>query len=537
MNIINPTQKKKKSFRCRERFLGVILVAALIAAPGFSFAKDKDDEVTRMEFIQLMAKNQSQSKLLPANASSLSSEKLYEQVARNLKKSGSNVLAGKNPDKPLSQQEFVRLTYAFADQPAGKSLFEQKQYLKEAEIISSADVGLTTGLQGRAVQYRGEEDAYSPSEIAAPVFMQDRVETDLDSMVTFTFDDGSSMSLGEDAVVNITEHIYDPERDFRKTIVNVALGAVRFKVTKGKAEGSMFQVITPVATAGVRGTEFVTIVNPGGKTRFVGLEGKVETFARLANGKEGKHEFVVAGTLHDISDKGASLGLQKADAATMDKAFNKTNPNKKMKNLPNVTMAKAMVAVQGDLKLGKALGKSKGKAKGKAKGHAKVQTKGKKGKSGKKKIAGKGNKGNKSASMKAAKGAAKNAAKGAAKDAAKKAVKGAAKDSAKSAAKKAAKSAALQTAKKSIKESTKQVVQVTAGLTGGNPNPVGNPNFVPPGHGGTPPGQGGGGPPGGGPPGGGPPGGGPPGGGPPGGGPPGGGPPCGIPPCGGPPGP
>ncbi|QPJ62317.1 MAG: FecR domain-containing protein [Candidatus Nitronauta litoralis] len=489
--LINTSNKKIG--RLSRKILSAILIASFLAAPGFSFARE-EDEVTRMEFIKLMVKNQKQSSVIPSNASALSDEDLYGQIAHNLKEKGFNVLASKNPDQPLSQQEFVRITYAFSDQPAGKSIFEQKQYLKEAEIISTADVGLTTGLQGRAVQFRGEEESYNQSEIAAPVFMQDRVETDLNSMITFTFDDGSTMSLGEDAVVNITEHVYDPERDFRKTIVNVALGAVRFKVTKGKAEGSMFRVITPVAVAGVRGTEFVTIVEPGGKTRIVGLEGKVETFPRLPNGKEGKHEFVIAGTMHEVSKDGSSIGLQQADAALMNRVFQKTNPNKKMKNRPKMTMAKIMKAAKADFRNRKAFGKSinKGnnKAKvnngiGKAKGLQKKLAKGLnvKGKSLENKLAklknieskilANGIIGNemvgdlaknaaKIVAKSAAQSAAKNAAKGVAKLAAKSAAKMAAKDAAKMAAKSAAKVAAQTVAKNAAKNAAQSAAKEAA---------------------------------------------------------------------------
>ncbi len=471
MSWLNTTIPNQKVGHLSRKVLSALLIASFLAVPGSSFANEEDD-VTRMEFVKLMVKNQNQSSVIPSNASSLSDDDLYVQVANNLKEKGFNVLTSKNPDKPLSQQEFVRITYAFSDQPAGKSIFEQKQYLKEAEIISTADVGLTTGLQGRAVQYRGEQEAYNQSEMAAPVFMQDRVETDLNSMITFTFDDGSTMSLGEDAVVNITEHVYDPERDFRKTIVNVALGAVRFKVTKGKAEGSMFQVITPVATAGVRGTEFVTIVEPGGKTKIVGLEGKVETFPRFPNGKEGKHEFVVAGTMHEISKDGSSIGLQQADAALMDRVFQKTNPNKKMKRGPKMTMAKIMKAAKADFKHGKAFGKSHNKGNNKVKANNGIgkglQKKLAKGNNGKgkgleKKLAKlqKGKNGDKMAG-KLAKNAAKGAAKTVAKDAAKNAGKAAAKEAAQTVAKNSAKNAAQSAAKESAKQVAKNTAKASA---------------------------------------------------------------------------
>jgi len=84
-------------------------------------------------------------------------------------------------------------------------------------------------------------------------------------------------------------------------VVNVALGTVRFVVTKGKAKGSSFKVVTPTAVAGVRGTEFIVTVGKNGETSFIGISGSIETAPLLANGKLGTKSIVAKGQVQDIS--------------------------------------------------------------------------------------------------------------------------------------------------------------------------------------------------------------------------------------------
>ena len=169
-------------------------------------------------------------------------------------------------------------------------------------MLKTADVGLTTGLDGKLYQtHKGEKNART-AELASPVFMNDRLETDYSSKAIFTFDDKSTLTMSEDATVNISKHIYDPDLDLRQTVLKATQGAVRFAVTKGKAKGSMFKVETPTATAGVRGTEFVVLLDEKGKTTFVTLEGQIETKSNLP-GNADKSFLVSAGQYQEFLRK------------------------------------------------------------------------------------------------------------------------------------------------------------------------------------------------------------------------------------------
>jgi len=256
----------------------LIMVLSLILSQGISFASlqnepQNEDAITRGAFIHMLAQNQPENSYLPGNHTSLSEQALFSKVAQSLKAQGIDVLENKSASDLLTQQEFVRITYAFAGGPKEKSLFEQKLFLKNASIISSTDIGLTTGVDGKVYQtHKGQSEKFQ-AELAGPVFMDDQFETDDTSKALFTFDDRSTLTMSEDTVININKHVFNPDKNVRETLINASLGWVRFKVTKKLANGSTFKVVTPTATAGVRGTEFVVKVEPGGKTTFLVLEG------------------------------------------------------------------------------------------------------------------------------------------------------------------------------------------------------------------------------------------------------------------------
>jgi FecR protein len=293
------TIKNKPEFftKFAPRVTALILALSLILAQGIASASASlltKDAITRGEFILMLAQNQPESPLLPPNHAGLSKLALFTQVANSLKTQGINVLENKSASDLLSQQEFVRITYAFAGGPKEKSLIEQKLFLKSAGIIASTDIGLTTGIDGKVYQTHKDQSEKFQAELAGPIFMDDQFETEYTSKALFTFDDQSTLTMSEDTVININKHIFNPDKNIRETIINASLGWVRFKVTKKLANGSSFKVVTPTAIAGVRGTEFVVKVEPGGKTTFLVLEGQIETRPILPNGKEGKVAFISA---------------------------------------------------------------------------------------------------------------------------------------------------------------------------------------------------------------------------------------------------
>lgn len=256
----------------------IILVMGMIfMTPSVSWAQEGG--ITRIEFIDMFSSAQPNNRLLPLDHEKLSREELYSFVVKRMTAQGYKVLEGKDPQGALTSQEFIRTLYAFVGGPQGKSLFEQKIFLKQRGVIKSADVGLISGMKGVVFQQHEREPEKEKAQLADPLFMKDQVETDLDAKANFTFDDGSTLMLGEDAFVTITKHIYNPETDFRETVVKVSLGTVRFVVSKIKGKNSSFKIETPSATAGVLGTEFGVSVAPAGGSNWLGISGTFEVVA------------------------------------------------------------------------------------------------------------------------------------------------------------------------------------------------------------------------------------------------------------------
>ncbi len=319
------------------------ILQAVFIPPAISREKAR---ITRGEFINVMARHQPTNPLFPPNAATLSPDEFYAQTVKQLIAQGFSILTGKDPKGSLLDIEFVTLTYAFSGSPAGKSLLEQKLYLKNAGIVVSPDIGLATAVEGNVFQSTDGEEFKRRTHLASPVFLKDKIDTRANSRVSFAFDDASSISIGESAQVKITKHIFDPNKNLRQTVVEVSLGAVRFAVTKEKNKNSTFKVITPAGIAGVRGTEFVVIVDPDGKTTFVGLEGSIETIPFTPEGQPGKAQVISGNQSQVISKSGKASSVIKAPSELLQQAEQKTDLEPSISKDQGVTRMNAEIAAR-----------------------------------------------------------------------------------------------------------------------------------------------------------------------------------------------
>jgi len=130
----------------------------------------------------------------------------------------------------------------------------------------------------------------------------------------------------------------------RQTVVQVSLGAVRFAVTKEKNKDSTFKVITPSGIAGVRGTEFIVIVEPDGKTTFVGLEGSIETIPFTPEGQPGKAQIISKEQSQEISKSGQASDVIRVPSELLQKAKQETAIEPAISINRGITRMKAEIA-------------------------------------------------------------------------------------------------------------------------------------------------------------------------------------------------
>jgi hypothetical protein len=115
-----------------------------------------------------------------------------------------------------------------------------------------------TAIEGKvSVQHTQSPEAIS-ARLNDTVLFRDLIETQKESRTKALLHDDSILTIGEHSRVEITEHLYNPDRSLRRVIINLAQGQVRALVGKVFAgSGSKFEIHTPTAVAAARGTYFV----------------------------------------------------------------------------------------------------------------------------------------------------------------------------------------------------------------------------------------------------------------------------------------
>jgi hypothetical protein len=113
-------------------------------------------------------------------------------------------------------------------------------------LATEGTVSATLGADTRTV-VRGEA-----------VYRGDWLETDPKSRAKVLLDDETELVVGPASRIHVDEFVYAGSGDQGKVLIELGVGLLRF--TSGKLEPESYEVKTPVASIGVRGTIFDTIV-------------------------------------------------------------------------------------------------------------------------------------------------------------------------------------------------------------------------------------------------------------------------------------
>jgi hypothetical protein len=136
--------------------------------------------------------------------------------------------------------------------------------LAPAQGGSDVGIGLYTTVQGAVTVTHPRAANTLPVNVDDEVLFKDLIQTRTESRTKAFFDDDSILTVGEKSRVEITEHIYDPDRNLRRMVVKLVQGRLRALVAKVfNGPGSAFEIHTPTAVAAARGTYFVVWVENG----------------------------------------------------------------------------------------------------------------------------------------------------------------------------------------------------------------------------------------------------------------------------------
>lgn len=105
------------------------------------------------------------------------------------------------------------------------------------------------------------------------VFLYESVKTGKKSLATLLLDDNTRITLGADTTVKLDEFVYHPESSQGAVSLDSARGLFRF--ITGLLPSRSYEIKTPVATIGVRGTVFDVWNREDGSTVILLRHGKV----------------------------------------------------------------------------------------------------------------------------------------------------------------------------------------------------------------------------------------------------------------------
>ena len=133
-------------------------------------------------------------------------------------------------------------------------------------------------LAGTVERLRGEAQRISTAgtaglAVGSQVFVDDVIVTGDDARLIIKFADDSTLTLGEDARIIVDQLVYDTNAGELAQVLDVVQGVFRFATGRvGKQNPSAVAVNTPVATIGIRGTEFIggelTVGMPPGRPHY-----------------------------------------------------------------------------------------------------------------------------------------------------------------------------------------------------------------------------------------------------------------------------
>lgn len=142
-------------------------------------------------------------------------------------------------------------------------------------MAAAQDVGVVAASQGVAEIHRG--GAVTPAVIGTQVRVGDELRTG-DGKLRVVFQDDSVIDVGERTTLVVNEQVFNAGGGQASSLMNLVVGKARALVSHYYgAAGTQYEIRTPTAVAGVRGTEFIITYDADRDvSSVVGIDGFVQ---------------------------------------------------------------------------------------------------------------------------------------------------------------------------------------------------------------------------------------------------------------------
>lgn len=170
--------------------------------------------------------------------------------------------------------------------------------------VYAASVGKFTSVVGKVTQTRG--DKVLKPVVNSPIEAKDVINTGVQSTAKMVFDDKSTITLTPNSKMEVKEFAIKGKE--RRGIFSLTMGKLVANVTKFVGGKNAFEVHTPTAVCGVRGTGFeVAVAESGLSTTITCTSGSLTLTAFNAMGVAVGTTTIVAGQTAVITASGIAI--------------------------------------------------------------------------------------------------------------------------------------------------------------------------------------------------------------------------------------
>jgi hypothetical protein len=138
--------------------------------------------------------------------------------------------------------------------------------------LATTDIGHATSIK---TSVTGTLDSQSiVLKTGDVVFANQTVATDAGGVGQFEFLDKTKLAIGPGSTIVLDDFVYNPKGSGSKVVIELTRGSFRF--ITGKADHAAYEIKTPTATIGVRGTAFDVYVGATGGLAIAMINGAVQ---------------------------------------------------------------------------------------------------------------------------------------------------------------------------------------------------------------------------------------------------------------------
>lgn len=148
--------------------------------------------------------------------------------------------------------------------------------LSLVSVAAAADVGAVATVRGVAEIGRG--GVFTAAAIGTPVQLGDTLRT-ADGMMRVVFRDDSVVDLTENSTIVVDTQVFNPDAGQFNSLLRLVAGKARALVNDvyGTTPGASYEIETPTAVAGVRGTSFWVVYDAArDATDVIGIQGRIQ---------------------------------------------------------------------------------------------------------------------------------------------------------------------------------------------------------------------------------------------------------------------